>query len=77
MQRQEVRYEALDPETRLDELKSAGVDPMLAELQTGYERAIAAQLLDLVTGDVALLSGSAPTAAGDFLRGRASDWAAG
>lgn len=73
----EVRYEALDPETRLDELKSAGVDPMLAELQTGYERAIAAQLLDLVTGDVALLSGSAPTAAGDFLRGRASDWAAG
>ncbi|MGC8758707.1 MAG: NAD(P)H-binding protein, partial [Bryobacteraceae bacterium] len=71
----EVAYETVDPQTRLAELKAGGMDPMLAELQAGYERAIADGLLDLVTRDVERLSGRPATAASEFLREQANQWA--
>jgi len=71
----EVAYESVDPQTRLAELKASGMDPMLAELQAGYERAIAEGLLDLVTRDVERLSGQPATAASEFLREQAGQWA--
>lgn len=70
-----VRYEPVEPAARLAELKAAGTDPMLAELQCGYERAIADGLLDLVTADVERLSASKAESAAAFLRQRAREWA--
>ncbi|MCS7044031.1 MAG: NmrA family NAD(P)-binding protein [Bryobacteraceae bacterium] len=70
-----VVYEPVEPAVRLAELKAAGTDPMLAELQTGFERAIAEGLLDLTTRDVERLWGTPAAPVSQFLRDHAAEWA--
>lgn len=64
----EVVYEPMRAEERNQELIDGGMDPMLAELWVSFEGAIAGGMMDLVTRDVELLSGSAPECVEDFLR---------
>ncbi|MGQ9916032.1 MAG: SDR family oxidoreductase [Bryobacteraceae bacterium] len=64
----EIVYEPVGAEERKQELIDGAMDPTLAELWVSFERAIAAGMMDLVTRDVELLSGSAPESVEDFLR---------
>ncbi len=70
----EVVYEPLAPEHWKAELIAAGMDPMLAELWVGYDRAIGEGLLDLVTRDVERLAGTGPQKVRDFLEARREQW---
>ncbi len=72
----DVVYEPVDAAAWKNELIAGGMDPMLAELWVGFDRAIGEGLMDLVTRGVERLTGSAPQRVEDFLRrnwSRASD----
>jgi len=66
----EVVYEPMAPEAWLAELKAGGMDPMLAELWVGFDRAIAEGLLEVVTKDVERLAGRPAQTARSFLEAR-------
>ncbi len=72
----EVAYEPLAPDLWKAELIAGGMDPMLAELWVGYDRAIGEGLLDLVTRDVERLAGTGPQKVRDFLEARRELWTA-
>jgi NAD(P)H dehydrogenase (quinone) len=62
-----VVYEPVEPDVLRTELLASGMDPMLAELWLGFDRAIAEGLMDLVTRDAERLSGRPPQRVEDFL----------
>jgi NAD(P)H dehydrogenase (quinone) len=64
----EIVYQPVEPEAWKNELIAGGMDPMLAELWVGFDRAIGEGLMDLVTRDVERLSGSPPQRVEEFLR---------
>jgi len=66
----EVVYEPVSPEAWLAELKAGGMDPMLAELWVGFDRAIAEGLLEVVTKDVERLAGRPAQTVKSFLEAR-------
>lgn len=62
-----VVYEPVEADAWKQELLAGGMDPMLAELWVGFERAIGEGLMDLVTRDAERLSGRAPQRVEEFL----------
>lgn len=64
----EVVYEPVDAEAWKSELIAGGMDPMLAELWAGFDRAIGEGLMNQVTRDVERLSGAPPQRVEEFLR---------
>ena len=62
-----VVYEPVEAAAWEQELTAGGMDPVLAALWVGYDRAIGESLMDLVTGDVERLAGAAPQRVEDFL----------
>lgn len=71
-----VSYEPLEAGVFRQQLLSAGMDPMLAELWAGFDRAIAEGLMDLVTQDVERLAGRPPQRVEDFLAAHRDQWLA-
>lgn len=70
-----VVYEAVEAGAWEQELKAGGMDPMLAALQVGFERAIGEGLMDLVTRDVERLANRPPQRVEDFLLEHRRQWA--
>lgn len=69
-----VVYEPVDAGAREQELKAGGMDPTLAELWVGFERAIGEGLMDLVTRDVERLAGAPPRRVKEFLSEHQQLW---
>jgi NAD(P)H dehydrogenase (quinone) len=69
-----VVYEPLEADAFKQQLLSRGMNPMLAELWVGFDRAIAEGLMDLVTRDVERLDGRPPKRVEDFLIEHRGEW---
>lgn len=67
-------YEPQDADAFRQLLLGSGMEPMLAELWVGFDRAIAEGLMDLVTRDVERLSGRPPRRVEDFLIEHRDQW---
>lgn len=72
-----VVYEPVEADARKQELLAGGMDPMLAELWVGFDRAIGEGLMDLVTRDAERLSGHAPQPVEEFLEQHRETWMKG